>query len=343
MSVKNKNKSFFYSLFAQKKRSQKILIIALLLVGVFIIYQAIQLYITRVIEIPREGLVVVNKNISNKTYQNGSVQHPFDRLAKAITFIEKHPEFHIISLGPGTYQGPITLPAKTSLIGAGENTVIEIPATSSKEGTVITTEENNLIAHLKITGGGYGLVIQKDAGKTVLFDITITKAHKWGLLNQADSQANIPQVFLLHSSIVDNKDQGLYLQEGVFYIDDTEIARNGEEGLDLHRGTKTTVKNSNIIANGEGGIEFDLKDGELLIENSIIEKNGSSGVNLQSSGKHFKVLLKNNLIKENHKFGVRCSIHSGFKRGYFVKHITVENNNIIVQNPSGNISPICRR
>lgn len=148
---------------------------------------------------------------------------------------------------------------------------------------------------------------------------------------------------VVSSEISKNENQGLYLNKCSFYLNNSQVFENGEEGIDLHVGMKSTIKNTSIFSNKEGGIETELGSMKLSIENCQIKNNGASGVNIQSFEGNSSVSIKNTAISENTDFGLRCAIHAPFASPYFSKMIAVAKDNKISANGKENIDPNCKR
>ncbi len=341
-----------------------ILILLVLFLTYLFFAGQVKLYMAKNIEKPRNGAVFVDQN-SRSFFHNGSPERPFLTIGKAIEFVQQNPEFSNIFVRPGLYEESLILPRDINLAGQGENITIINPETGSEE--TITALGKSILSNLRIEGGRYGLFIPPQGKDVIINNCTITDARQWGIYSDEIEEENneeeegekddeedkldleeIPQettsttLSIIKSQISNNDRQGAYLQKGFLYVNDSEFFQNGEEGVDLHVGMESFIKNSRIFENGEGGIETELGNVALVVENCVVEKNGASGINIQSFEKESIVLIKNNQIKENAGFGVRCAIHhKPFFSPYFSKMLTIEKDNRFEGNGRSAIDPAC--
>lgn len=299
----------------------------------------IEKHIRNEIEIPRGNIIVVDQN-SSSPISNGSFEHPLKSIEEALIIISEHDEFETIFVYDGEYLETIVLPDNINLFGIGDNIVIKNPEGTS--GETVTPGNNTLLSNIKILEGKYGLYIPRNTGPVTLLNCSVESAGKWGIYNEKHEDAPETKLSLIGSTVTKNERQGLYLQKGYFYMNRSKANENGEEGIDLHIDMKIEIKNSEVVGNGEGGLETELGNIDLKISNNIFKNSGSSGINLQSFGDKSKVLIKNNTIEENENFGVRCAIHTKEVAPYFSRMITIENNNTFNKNGKENIDPNCK-
>lgn len=276
------------------------------------------------IETARGGFVFVK---AGSVFGNGSPEHPFATINRAVSFINKHSEFNTIFVNSGIYEESVNLPKDAKLIGKGENVWIE--SANLISGQVIQINGNNWLYNLKIKGGHYGVKILPGAA-AVIANCNISRAGKFGIFNEPHPVADDSvKLSVLNSTISGNGDQGLYLQKGSFYINNCLIEKNGEEGIDLHIGAKSVVKNTILRNNSEGGLESEVGENEILVENCLVEGNGASGLNFQSHSRDSKIRVANNTIRKNAEFGIRCALHAKIKSPYFKEMVEIGENEFI--------------
>lgn len=323
---------------------KRIIAWSLIAVAVYTTYiystKYIDSYVESNIEVARNNIIVVDQNASD-IIRNGSFEHPFVSIQQALDFKFKHQEFDTLFVHPGKYLESLVLPDNITVIGTSGGVVIKNP--EGPHGKTIIPGKQTVFANLTIAEGNYGLYIPKDVGPVTLFKCTIQFADKWGIYNEKHEYPEATKLSLIDSVIIKNTRQGLYLQKGTFYMNNSKVNENGEEGIDLHAEMKSEIRNSEIISNGEGGIETELDNIDLTIENCMIQKNGSSGVNIQSFGDDSRILIKNSIIKDNQDFGVRCALHSKIKSPYFSRMMKIDIDNRIFKNGKSRIDPNCEK
>lgn len=296
-------------------------------------------YVQQKIEIPRNGIVCVDAR-SKSDVRNGSFEHPFKTINKAIEFQKTDLSFNKILVKRGEYTEKLILPDNVSLIASGGRA--KIKNLEIDKGSTITVGNNNLIANIDVLYGRYGIRVPSNRSVTLL-NVSISNSSKWGIYSEKNENIESGKITMINSQVHHCTRQGLYLQKGTFYMNNSKATENGEEGIDLHTEMNSVIKNSQIIKNGEGGIETELGSVDLFVENTLIEENGASGINLQSFRKDSTVTLKNNTIKNNEHFGIRCALHSPIKSPYFSKAIKLNGQNKIFGNGKEQIDPNCSR
>ncbi|MEA1926267.1 MAG: right-handed parallel beta-helix repeat-containing protein [Patescibacteria group bacterium] len=296
-------------------------------------------YIENTIEIPHGNIVHVDMRTDNNI-KNGSPEHPFKNINDAIDFFENNDSYKTILVRPGEYNETLELPDDIAIIGLEGRAIIKNPATGNNK--TVTAGNNIFLANLELTQGKYGLFIPVDRSVT-LYNVAVTHSSKWGIYNEKHSSIDSGKLAMVNSQVNCSARQGLYLQQGTFYMNNSKVSENGEEGIDLHIKMRSVIKNSEIIKNGEGGIETELGENNLVVESTVIKENGSSGINLQSFEEDATIVIRDDLIKDNTDFGVRCAIHSKIKSPYFSKMINFEGINRIYKNGKDRIDPNCLR
>ena len=194
----------------------------------------------------------VDNSVPQK-YGNGSLERPFDSISKALQFVQDNPAFEIVLVSEGIYHETLELPEQIILAGFGQDVVIKNPDIGQKN--TVTTNEDSTLLNLNIQGGKYGIYIPKNTGKTSVSGCSVSKASHWGIVNEQHDSIEDNSLIVSNSTITQNERQGLYLRKGTFRLTNSKVIKNGEEGVDLHLEMKSTIANSTISENGEGGIE----------------------------------------------------------------------------------------
>jgi len=294
-------------------------------------------YIQKVIFVPSAPIVHVDQQYSGG-FQNGSYQFPFTRIQKAIDFCKSDPAFNTILVNSGEYFESLQASDNLKIFGVGGKPVIMNPRFD--KGKTIVAGDNLVLANLEIRGGNYGIYIPSNKTVTI-YEIAVKYADIYGIANEKHEHTESAKLSAVKCTVSMNEQQGLYLRKGAFYFNNLLVNENGEEGIDFHEETTSKITNTTIIDNGEGGIETELGNVEMKIENSTIERNKSSGINIQSFGDNSKVDINNCVIKDNSDFGVRCAIHTRLEFPYFSRMLRIAENNTITGNGKRQIDLQC--
>ncbi|XLQ20059.1 MAG: right-handed parallel beta-helix repeat-containing protein [Candidatus Moraniibacteriota bacterium] len=310
--------------------------------------------------------IFVNKKIlENQDYaieQDGSYTYPFATITQALEVIQKDDTITII-ISDGSYDEELILPENTTLYGDGAVTIsqgIDVPSIRT-----ITTANNTKLINLTVTGGNHTIYIPHNTSLTLL-NSTISGADDFGIKMDKKERAPdfkesttnlvyeffnktkeeieaMPLVRISNSTITKNDNQGLYLQNGRVEILNSQVIENGEEGIDLHPHMHTTIKNTNASNNGESGLESEIYDNIIIIENSTFNNNIKNGLGFITSHGLGNITVSNNTINDNQKFGIRCAVHKSKPkqpRPFFSSMIT-NINNTLENNIKANIDSTC--
>ncbi len=260
----------------------------------------------------------VNQNSKSRKTE-GSPTEPFKEISEALNFISENSGVKNIYVKPGNYLGNLKIPKNINLLAPWPETYI---LNSSLENETLILNGNNIIKGFTIKGGKYGIHIPKDVKSITLSDCKIEDATQYGIYNkeQSEPQEN-PQLKIIDSEISGNK-QGFYFQQGSFLIKNSQIRKNSGNGIILSSNTNSSIIDSQISDNQKNGIETNLENINLTIENSLIQNNNLSGIKLKAPlGETSKVRFKNNSFSKNKEFGIDCFIDSALeiKPPYFNK------------------------
>ncbi|MBT3355887.1 right-handed parallel beta-helix repeat-containing protein [bacterium] len=328
----------------------KNLFIYLILFGfIFLVNKQIHLrisdYVINELLIPQKGIVFVNQSSKNNL-ENGSVEYPFKKISSALESIEKETSLKIIKIKKGIYEENLILPENIILSGETDykNNILTIiqPLDLLDKGKVIFANNHTKLLNISVENGKYNVYIPQDKTGILISNCKISKATKWGIFNEIHSTSK-PTLDIVKTHITKNRRQGVYLQKSTVTIKDSYLKENGEEGVDLHAGMKTYISNIEVIGNGEGGLETEIGNIDLVIENSIFLQNGASGINLQTFEGNSIVQISNNLIAKNVDFGIRCALHAPIKSPYFTKMVEISSDNVFEGNGKSSIDPICKK
>ena len=283
--------------------------------------------------------VFVDQN-SKFSKQDGTPENPFKCVADALLFYQENPEIKNIYIKPGEYPGNLEIPENINLIANHPGVII---ANNSLDGKILDLKGNNTIKGLDIQGGEYGIYIGSEAKNIKIENCKISQASSYGIYNEEHPEINDEyKLEVLSSEISKNYIQGLYLQKGTFIIKNSKIYENSFNGIDLHTDMKITVVDSKIFNNVRSGIEADLGNLELTLQNSTLKNNNLNGINLQSDFDNSVLKIENNLFENNRNAGINCIKKSIISPSYFSNSFEInplENNQF--QDNNANVGPNC--
>lgn len=338
--------------------------------GVFIaIWQIGQIYVASELQ---KGLhetsdhaIFVDQKILEDTskteMQNGSLTYPFSTIAAGLD-AAKTQDISTLIIAEGNYEETLKLPENIILYGDG---LVTINQDSNDTAHVITTNNSNKLINLHISGGNHAVVIPHNTSVTFL-NTTLANANDFGVKMEKkerpkppvgttepityevfdipnDEIMNMPLVRFSNVTVTKNGNQGMYLFDGRVEIVNSHIVENGEEGIDLHPHMHATITNTDASRNGESGLETEVYDNTVIIENSKFTDNIKNGIALITSHGIGDISIINNEIINNQKFGLRCAIHKTKpkKPRPFFSSIITETDNQIEDNVKANISTEC--
>lgn len=256
----------------------------------------------------------------------GTSIFPFATISDALT-AKQEKNISTIIVASGTYNETLILPENTILFG---NDTVTITAKRIGNHDIITPKNNTALINLTLSGGDNCISIPEKTNVRI-FNVTVENAKDFGIEMDMDDEKRdewdnlvatynilykspeeidqIPLVRISNSKITKNGLQGLYLADGRVEIENTIVSENGEEGIDLHPHLHTTIKNVISQNNGEGGLESEIYDNIATITDSTFDSNVSSGLAFITHIGTGKIILKNNTITNNQKYGIRCTLH----------------------------------
>jgi hypothetical protein len=270
----------------------------------------------------------------------GTPDQPFIKISQALEKIQQHPEIKNIYINPGKYQEILEIPKNINIFAHQPETYLK---NNSLDGKTLKLKGNNTIQGLIIQGGKYGIYIEKEAESIKIENCKVFQTTSYGIYNE--EQAEISEKHLTeinNSNISENYGHGLYLQQGNFNLNSNKIYQNGVNGIDLHQNMTVSIFNNEIYDNVKNGLEADLGNLNLTLENSTLRNNGVNGINLQSRTNNSTLKINNNLFENNRTAGINCIKKSIIKSGYFsnsFENDILKNNQF--QNTNIRVGPNC--
>ncbi len=296
------------------------------------------------------------------TQPNGSVFFPFHTVQQALDAVEQTGITTIV-IDTGTYNETLTVPPHTTLIGLGDVTL----RNENLLGATLTIHDHTYITRMHIAGSRYAVLIPHNTTAT-FHRTTFSDAHDYGVMMQkgyhekekahedakreptyvyhgkTDTEiAAMPHILFKNCTVERNKNQGMYLQQGRVTIDNCTVTQNGEEGIDLHPHMHVHITNTRSTHNGESGLETEVYDNIVTIENSTFTHNQKSGIALLTSFGIGTIFVTNNTVTDNVHYGIRCAIHKQRpkKPRPFFQSVLHEKNMRYENNARGAHAPEC--
>ncbi|MBD3238798.1 MAG: hypothetical protein GF332_04135 [Candidatus Moranbacteria bacterium] len=241
-----------------------------------------------------------------KSDGDGSQEKPFNSISKAIKYAQDQKIEPEIFIRKGDYSESIVLPREFELYGQDQNGVVI-------SGSVVL-EHDTQIQDLTVQSALKTITIKSDADATII-NCTIQNFSHIGI----NAQAGDGKLEVKESKIINGRGKGLYIQRGKdINLSNNLVHSNQEEGIDIRSNVNGKIQNNVIKDNRESGIELIVGSADLRITGNDIEDNGSSGIAAQfyeDFDKKGDVLVANNLIVENHKYGFDCNRPHGGSAG----------------------------
>jgi hypothetical protein len=235
---------------------------------------------------------------------DGTKAHPFPTLARAVEAASSRSSgSRKIFVGPGTYEGDVTVENSVKVYGAKRKDVVLKGRIALKKGALL--KDVTLLV-----SGNVGIVVEPDAD-VVIEGCDIRGAKRIGI----QALPGEGRVTVRRSTVREGGGKGIYVQEGRrVSIVDSVFSDNAEEGVDIRSRVEGEIVANFIRDNGEGGVELIVGSSELQVSDNDIRRNAASGIAFQfyaEASRKGDILLENNVIAGNKKYGLDCNIPSG--------------------------------
>ncbi len=262
---------------------------------------------------------------------DGSKDSPYKSIKKAL---EKAKNGDKIKIAGGTYDDVLSVEKEVALSGSGRS--------KTNITGQITAKKKLLIKDLTIATKQGSAVLVEDG---VSFEVEGVEFKNFGRMgiNALPGKGKIT----VEDSTFHGGGKGVYAQRGrSIEIVRSRFYDNKEEALDIRNNVSGIIKNNAIYSNSEGGIEIIIGDSDVEITNNKITKNKASGIAAQfysSARRDGKIVISNNTISGNGKFGLDCNIPSGGNPspGYWARSLELVQNTL-EQNKNEEISQFCK-
>lgn len=269
--------------------------------------------------------------------QDGSVEHPFKTINKALDKAGKNTEIHVSN---GNYRENITLDKNIKLFGESENGVV-IKAKDEGNSTVIMSDDSK-INKVTVKGGATGIKVKNDA-KVSIIKVTIKENDRDGIYVEDGDVTDKKMVSISQCTIKDNGWGGIYSHKRRLSIVDNEIRSNGSEGIDIEAGASAWIADNKINENDGTGMKLRIDGSNIWTKNNAFRDNGKEGMEISFFGRAGRINIERVKLVGNHKYGVARI--QGIKwvannAGLWNKYLTYGVKNYFFENRLGDISPV---
>ncbi|MBD3299928.1 MAG: DUF1565 domain-containing protein [Candidatus Moranbacteria bacterium] len=268
---------------------------------------------------------------SVKESGDGSEEDPFDSIEEAIDELDG--KSGDIFVKKGTYSENLIIKKGVKLFGESQNDTI-----ISGE---IKLEDETAIYDLTVKDGKTTVKIMADSDAEIQ-NCTIKEFLSIGI----EAVGEGGNLKINDSRIGPSKGKGVYVKKGKgIEITNCKISDNEQEGVDIRANVEGFLSGNTIEDNDESGIELIVGSTELKITNNQIKNNGSSGIAAQfyeNNDKKGNVIVMNNTISNNDKYGFDCNKPQGGKSGSSYWNDSIEiSGNTISANKQSSINDSC--
>ncbi|MDH4330326.1 MAG: right-handed parallel beta-helix repeat-containing protein [Candidatus Moranbacteria bacterium] len=250
---------------------------------------------------------------------DGSKASPFRKIADAL---EEAGKSASVFLMKGNYEEDVDLKNSIKLYGENEVSVVIIGD--------VTMGNNTRLDTLTVSVKKDPLIIFGDADVQIE-NCVVRNFEGTGIILLAGSG----KVSIVDSRIKNGEGKGMYIERGrSVYIANNQVMGNGEEGIDVRSNVSGSIINNNIEDNGESGVEIIGEKVDLIVSGNKIKNNGANGIAFQyypSLSGDGKVVVSENSISGNNKYGIDCNVPHGKGLGfvgYWERLIEMKENDI---------------
>jgi hypothetical protein len=285
------------------------------------------------------NVIIVDKD--NKGSEDGSADHPYRSLGKALKNAKPGTEVHVRT---GTYKENITIPKDVKVIGRKKDIGDVVIQADTDKKPAVTMKNDSEIDHLTVKGGKHGIQVVEDAEATI-YDVVVKDSEGDGIHIDSGSREKKYQVVVSESKAKDNDKAGIYVgKKRNVVIVDSEVKENKKDGLDISEGGKVWVNDNNIAQNLGSGVKVWLDGAEVTLKDNKVRHNKREGVEINASGKAGSVSFKKMSISGNGRYGVAqvARTAAALKSFGFVHFDAGVNANHFEKNGTGSISSIIR-
>lgn len=267
--------------------------------------------------------------------QDGSSNHPYSTIKKALKEADKNDEVHI---SKGTYKESIEIPDGVEVYGSDEDNVII--QGGSDDIAVVRMDDKTKLNKVTIRKGGNGIEVRTGAEASII-KVIIRDNSKDGIKIRSARVNDENKVSITDSVIKNNGRAGIYSESRRIVLMNNEIINNKSDGIDLAAGTSAWIQGNNIKNNDGTGLKTVIDYSQVWTKSNRFFGNEHGNLEINSYGKAGRVDISKTKIFNAFGFGI-VRVQHGNVEGNFSQNLTIQSNTEFGANKSGNISPITR-
>ncbi len=284
-----------------------------------------------VLSFGKAGVIYVDEDA--KGTQDGSKDHPYKKISKALDKAKKGTEVRVKN---GTYEENITIPSGVKLTSASNNRDKVIIKGDNDKATV-TMKQGSKLSAVTVRDGRNGIRVESDA-KAHIDNVTIKGAKRDGIHAEAAKVDESKRLLIDDVYIAKSGMAGIYSKKRAITIIDSTVDSNVLDGIDIQGGSKAWIENTRSRWNGHSGLKAVIDGSSIWTKGSSFRNNGAAGVEAISFGGNGSVGIKKGTIVGNVAYGIAKVQKQGTFRGLEVGNNV--NDIHFDKNGKGNISAL---
>lgn len=272
--------------------------------------------------------------------QDGSKDHPYKTISKAISKAHGKTEIHVDS---GIYTENITLKSDTELYGEDKNSTI-IEADEESE-SVVTMKDDTVINKVTIKGGTNGIKVKERASAKII-KCVIMDNDRDGIKIESDGTSDSRKVDISKNTIKDNGWSGIYSGRRNLSIMDNDIYKNSKDGVDIAKGSKAWISGNTIKDNRGSGMKLAIDGSDIWTKRNDLRNNRREGLEVSFSGVAGKINLAKSKFRNNGRYGIARVQDFPLdwnSENLWKRYLTFDNANEFYKNGEASISVIIVR
>jgi hypothetical protein len=237
---------------------------------------------------------------ASKSGATGSSAHPYRTISQALDHAH---EGDVVRVKSGTYKENITIPKEVKVMGdKGKRDKVIIKADNDDQPTIVMKHGSELNA-VTVKGGRHGIRVVEDA-KAHIYDVTVKESSRDGIHIDAAKTDKKHRVLIDTVAVNDNARAGIFSEKRFVVIINSDVLRNGSDGIDLAAGTEAWFENSRFNNNKGSGMKLVIDGSSIWSKKNSIRYNGREGVEVNAYGAAGDIGFKKASFIGNGHYGV---------------------------------------
>ncbi|OGI21564.1 MAG: hypothetical protein A2808_00820 [Candidatus Moranbacteria bacterium RIFCSPHIGHO2_01_FULL_55_24] len=272
--------------------------------------------------------------------EDGSSDHPYKTISRALKHAKDGTEVRVRS---GEYKENITIPKEVKVVGNSKDNGKVVIKADHRDEAVVTMKDDAELFHVTVKNGKHGIRVESDA-EVHIYDVHIKDNKKDGISLRSAPRNKKHQALIDDVKITGNGRSGIYSEKRKVILINSEISRNGSDGIDFDPGTEAWVEKNKINDNRGSGAVFTLDGSAIWTKSNSIRNNKREGIEINGYGTRGDVGIKKATIIGNGNYGVAkvARTTAGLQNMANIIFGTEVNANRIEGNRAGNISGVLR-